>query len=184
MFALRLIHLSFMKKISLTSLLFLLIMTCWAQHSLIFSNKSTKKEILIQSGDLVKFSYKGYLGQTEIKSGIVMGVQDSVVEITGPVSGRLSLGATETRFILIKDITGFRKFHRSKPFLTALSNIAITAGSIYMFYTIDKKTNLSFGEKFGLSVGTGLLTTFIVRAMFPERIKYRIGTDWMITVMK
>lgn len=174
-----------MKKIWISLVLFLVVFTAIAQQALLFSNKNTKKEIMVQSGDLVKFSYKGYLGQREIKSGIVMSIQDSVVEITAPVSsGRMSLGATETRFILIRDITGFRRFHRSRPILMTLSNLAITIGSIYMYYSIDRKTKLSFGEKFGLSLGSGLVSTFVVRGMFPERIKNRIGEEWAVTILK
>ncbi len=174
-----------MKKGFLVILLLSVSITCISQNTLLFSNQTTKKEIKVECGDLVKFSYKGYLEQPEVKSGIVMSVSDSVVEIVAPVSGgRLSLGATETRYIIVKDITGFRKFHRSRPFLMTLSNLTITVGVIVLFYNIDKETDLSFGEKFGLSLGTGLASTLIVRGMFPERIKNKIGKDWTVSVLK
>jgi hypothetical protein len=140
---------------------------------------------MIKEGDFVRFSYKGYIGQNEIKTGVVFSIQDSLIELISTVSsGRISMGATENRFIYIKDITGFRKFHRSRPYLMALSNIAITVGSILLYYSIDKKTNLRFGEKLGLSIGTGLLSTIIVRGMFPERIKNKVGDIWEVRVLK
>ena len=114
-----------------------------------------------------------------------MSIQDSVVEIISTISsGRMNLGATETGFILIKDITGFRKFHRSRPYLMTLSSIAITVGSIYLYYIIDKKTDLSFGEKLGLSIGTGVFSTLVVRGFFPERIKNKVGKEWEVKVLK
>jgi hypothetical protein len=174
-----------MKKISLSLLLILSITGCFAQRGLLFTNKSTQKEILVREGDLVKFSYNGYIGQREIKSGVVMSIQDSVISLIAPVSnGRINTGATETRFIYVKDITGFRKFRRSRPYLMGLSNISVTVGSILLFYAIDQKTDFTFTEKLGISLGTGLLSTMIVRAAFPERIKNKIGEEWEVKVLK
>lgn len=174
-----------MKRISLSLLLLFLVTTCFSQRGLLFTNKINQKEILVRAGDLVKFSYNGYISQKEIKSGVVMSIQDSVISIIAPVSsGRLNTGATETRFIYIKDITGFRKFRRSRPYLMGLSNISITVGSILLFYAIDKNTDFTFAEKLGISVGTGLVSTVIVRALFPERIKNKIGDEWEIKVLK
>ncbi len=185
MFVLKLIYITSMIKSWITTALLLLSISCIAQQSLLFSNINTKKEVLIQSGDLVKFSYNGYLGQREVKSGVVMDIRDSVVEIISTVSsGRITMGATETRFILVKDITGFRKFHRSRPYLITLSSMAITVGSIYLYYVADKWTKLNFGEKFGLSLGSGIFSTLVVRGFFPERIKNRIGAEWEAKVLK
>ena len=156
-----------------------------AQQGLLFQNNKTEKQVLIKEGDLVKFSYKGYIGQRETKYGVLFSIQDSIIEIISPTAqGTISLGGTETRLIYIKDITGFRKFHKSRPYLMALSTISITIGSIYLYYFIDKKTNLNFGEKFGLSLGTGLVTTLIVKSIFPDRIKYKIGEAWSVEVLK
>jgi hypothetical protein len=174
-----------MKKISLLFVLFLYAMCSMAQQGLLFTHKNSGKEILVREGDLVKFSYQGYIGQREVKTGVVLSIQDSIISLAAPVSnGRTATGATETRFIYIKDITGFRKFHRSRPYLMVLSNITITVGSIFLFYAIDQKTDLTFAEKFGISLGTGLITTGIVRAAFPERIKNKIGEDWEVRVLK
>jgi len=174
-----------MKKISL--LLFFIIYSNFgfAQKALLFSNATMKKEIMIKEGDLIKLSYNGYIGQKEIKSGIVYSIQDSLVEIiSNTSSGKMNFSGPEVRFIYIKDITGFRKFHLSRPYLMALSNISITIGSILLYYTIDKRTNMNFGEKLGLSLGTGLLSTIIVKGLFPERIKYKIGKDWQVRVLQ
>jgi hypothetical protein len=185
MFVGKLIYITSMIKSLFTTTLLLLSLSCMAQQGILFSNKNTKKEVLVKSGDLVKFSYKGYLGQHEVKSGVVMDIQDSVVELISTLSsGKISLGTTETRFILIKDITGFRKFHRSRPYLMTLSSVAITIGSIYLYYVVDKRTNLNFGEKFGLSLGSGIFSTLVVRGFFPERIKNKIGDAWEVKVLK
>ena len=155
-----------------------------AQHSLLFQNKITDKEISIEEGDLVKFNYKGYLGQKEVEYGIVFSIEDSVIEIISPnKQGMINLGGNKTRHILTKDITGFRKFHKSRPYLMALSSISITAGSIYLYFYIDKKTNLKFGEKLGLSIGTGLISTMIIKAIFPERIKNHLGEEWSLRIV-
>ena len=176
---------SFMKKISLYLLLIFSMVTCFAQRGLLFTNKITGKEVLVRAGDLVKFSYNCYIGQKEVKSGVVMSVQDSVITLVAPVSsGKLNTGATETRFIYIKDITGFRKFRRSRPYFMGLSNISITVGSILLFYAIDQNTNFTFAEKLGISLGTGVLSTIIVRAAFPERIKNKIGEEWEVKLLK
>ncbi len=174
-----------MKTILFPFLFILLPLSGFSQKGLLFTNVSTHKEVLVREGDQVKFSYNGYLGQREVKAGVVFSIEDSAVGIIAPVaSGKFSGGATETRFILVKDITGFRRFHRSKPYLMSLSTISITVGSIFLFYAIDKQTDLTFAEKLGVSLGTGLLTTVLVRAAFPERIKNKVGAEWELKVLK
>jgi len=174
-----------MKKIVFSLLFALSLLPCFAQRGLLFTNKTTQKEILIREGDLVKFSYNGYIGQKEVKSGVVFSIKDSVIGLIAQVaSGKINLGLTEIRYIYLKDITGFRKFHRSKPYLQAVSSVAITVGSILLFYSIDKHSDLTFAEKLGISVGTGLVTTMIVRAAFPERIRNKLGTDWKMELLK
>ncbi len=173
------------KKLPLSFLFTLSITFGFAQQGLLFENHKTKKQVMIKEGDLVKFNYNGYIKQKETKYGVVLSIQDSVIEIISPTArGKISLEGTEIRFIYINDITGFRKFHRSRPYLMALSTISITIGSVYVYYMIDKKTNLNFGEKLGLSLGTGLLSTIIVRSLFPERIKNNIGENWSLKVLK
>ncbi len=174
-----------MIKTFVFGLLVFSISSCFAQQALLFTEKTTQRQIMVKGGDMVKFSYKGYIGQPEIKSGVVMYIQDSLISVVAPVtSGRINTGATETRYIYIKDITGFRKFRKSRPYLMGLSNISVTVGSILLFYAIDRKTNLTFAEKLGVSLGTGIVSTILVRAMFPERIKNNVGTDWEVTVLK
>lgn len=174
-----------MKKIVFCIFLLVLALPVFSQRGILFTNKVNQREILVREGDLVKFSYNGYLGQKEVKSGVVLSIQDSIVGIISTVSsGKFSTGATETRYILVRDLTGFRKFRRSRPYLMTLSNVAITVGTVLLFYAIDKNTDMTFAEKFGLSVGTGLVTTIIVRAAFPERIKNRIGEEWEVRVLK
>ena len=171
-------------KILACLILLLSAMALNAQQRLLFQNKISDKKISIEDGDLVKFNYKGYLGQKEIEYGIVFSIEDSVIEIISPnKQGMISLGGYKTRHILTKDITGFRKFHKSRPYLMTLSSISITAGSIYLYFYIDKKTNLKFGEKLGLSIGSGLISTLIIKAIFPERIKNHIGEEWSLKIV-
>ncbi len=156
----------------------------FAQKAVLFTNKNTKQEILVKHGDLVKFTYNGYIGQKEVRSGTVMSVEDSIIEISAPATGLSGIGVIDTRFIYIKDITGFRKFHKSRPYLMTLSRLTIAVGTIVMFYVIDKKTKLNFGQKFGLSLGAGLVSSAVVKGLFPERVKNKIGEEWVITVLK
>ncbi len=168
----------------LFSLLFTFsLLTGFAQQGILFTNKTRQKEVMVKEGDLVKFSYNGYIGQREIKYGTVLSIQDSVVSLIAP-TGKFGGGGTETRFIYIKDLTGFRRFHKSRPYLMSLANISVTVGSIFLFYAIDRKTDLTFAEKLGVSIGTGLVSTALVRLAFPERIKNRIGADWELKVLK
>ncbi len=174
-----------MKRVVLILLFTFSLLTCFAQQGILFTNKNNQKEVLVKEGDLVKFSYNGYIGQREVKYGTVLSIQDSVVSIIAPTSsGKLSAGGTETRFIFIKDLTGFRRFHKSRPYLMSLSTISATVGSIFLFYAIDRETNLTFAEKLGVSIGTGLISTSLVRLAFPERIKNKIGTEWEVKVLK
>ncbi len=175
-----------MKKYFLTSFLFFLALLSIAQQKVCFYNIETKGIIEIQSGDIVKLSYSGYLGQPEVKLGMILSVQDSIIEISAPSygSGMLKTSIEDPRFIITKDITGFRKFRRSRPYLMALSTMAISIGTIFTYYIIDKKTTLSFGEKFAISLGSGIATKLIVRGLFPERIKNKIGKTWAVSTQK
>ncbi|HSZ24222.1 MAG TPA: hypothetical protein VK766_00805 [Cytophagaceae bacterium] len=155
-----------------------------AQKGLLFINKKTNREIFIKEGDLVKFSYNGYIHQREHQYGIVMSIEDSLIEMASPNSSLSNKGMSEVRYIYTKDITGFRKFHRSRPYLISLSNVVIAAGSIYLYYEINKKSNLTFGKKLGISIGTGLVGKFFERLIFPDKIKYKIGEEWKVEVLK
>jgi hypothetical protein len=175
-----------MRQSSLFLFLFLFfIAPGFAQKGILFTNKTDGKEILIKEGDHVKFSYNGYIGQREVKSGIVVSIEDSIIGIAAPgTTGMFGATTTDTRYVYIKDITGFRKFHRSRPYLMSLSTITVTVGSIYLFYLIHKNTDLSFGEKLGVSIGTGVVTSLLIRAVFPERIKNKVGEEWQVKAVK
>ncbi len=115
--------------------------------------------------------------------GVVTLIQDSIIEISSPGDFRRRL--PEVRYIYIHDITGFRKFHKSKPALQLVSRLVATAGSIYLYYLVDNYTDMNFAEKISLSVGTGLATSAIVKAFFPERIKnYLSPNGWSVRVLK
>jgi hypothetical protein len=174
----------YMKSSLIVSLFLLLILEGYAQKALLFTNKNTRQEILIKEGDLAKFTYKGYISQKEVKSGMVISVEDSIIEISTPSTSLSAIGSIDTRFIYVKDITGFRKFHKSRPYLMTLSRLTIAVGTIVTFYIIDKKTNLNFGQKFGLSLGAGIVSTAVVRGLFPERVKNKIGDEWSAVVLK
>jgi hypothetical protein len=173
-----------MKNILIVFVFVLSVQVGFTQKGLLFTNKNTKQEILIKHGDLVKFTYNGYIGQKEVKSGIVMSIEDSIIEISTPSTGLSGIGVVDTRFIYTKDITGFRKFHKSRPYLMMLSSLTIAAGTIVMFYIIDKKTKLNFGQKFGLSLGAGIISSAVVKGLFPERIRNKIGEEWNVVVLK
>ena len=174
----------YMKNSLIIVLVVLFALPVFAQRGLLFTNTTTKKEILVKHGDLIKFTYKGYIGQKEVKTGIVMSIGDSIIELSAPSTGLSAMGAMDTRFIYVKDITGFRKFHKSRPYLMTLSSLTIAVGTIVTFYLIDKKTKLNFGQKFGLSLGAGLVSSAVVKALFPERVKNKIGEEWTVIVLK
>jgi hypothetical protein len=173
-----------MKNSSIVFIFFLSAFSGFAQKAILFTNNNTKQEILIKHGDLVKFTYNGYIGQKEVRSGTVMSIEDSIIELSTPATGLSGIGGIDTRFIYIKDITGFRKFHKSRPYLMTLSSLTIAAGTIVTFYIIDKKTKLNFGQKFGLSLGAGIISSAVVKGLFPERVKNKIGEEWSVTILK
>ena len=104
-----------MKKYVFIVLLLLSSGTSFCQKALLFTNKQTGKEVLVKEGDLIKLGYDGYIKQSEKVMGVVTNIQDSIIEVVSPMG--TSLLMTNVRFIYAKDITGFRKFHRSRPIL-------------------------------------------------------------------
>jgi len=168
-------------------LLFLLVVfwafTCEAQKALLFVNSQSGEEILIKEGDLLKISYTGYIKQREVKSGVVTLIQDSIIEISSP--GEYRKRMPEIRYVYVNDITGFRKFRKSKPALQFVSRVMATAGSIALYYWVDSYTDMNFGQKLALSAGTGIATGVIARSFFPERVKNFIASNgWTVNVLK
>jgi hypothetical protein len=155
--------------------------TALAQQGIVFTFMQRGQEVLVKEGDYVKVSYSGYLGQPEMCSGIVALIRDSLVELS--IMDGVRKG--ELRTVAIKDITGFRKFRKSKPALQLLSRLITAAGSIYLFYAVDNYTELTFAEKLSLSIGTGVLSGVIVKGFFPERIRNVVAPDlWSVRVLK
>ena len=170
-----------MKGIAITFLFTLLALASVAQKSLLFTNTKTKQEILVIEGDVIKFSYNGYLNQQEDHYGHVLSIKDSVIEMSTPVASLFVKRDEKTRYINVKDITGFRKFHRSRPYLKGFTNLVIAAGTIYLFYIINKdKNDLSYGDKVAISIGTGIIGRFAEKIIFPQKIKNKIGEEWEI----
>ena len=170
-----------MKRTTATLLFTLLALVSVAQKSLLFSNKKTKQELLVTEGDVIKLSYNGYLKQHEDHYGHVLSIRDSLIEMSTPVASLFVKRDDKTHFINIKDITGFRKFHRSRPYLKGLTNLVIAVGTIYLFYIINKnKNDLSYGDKVAISIGTGIIGRFAEKIIFPQKIKNKIGEEWEI----
>ncbi len=145
-----------------------------------FYNDSLQQEVLIRSGDAVKFEYTGYLGQHEVLENKILQIGGNAV-VLGQTMFGVVIPETQ-RTILLEDITGFRKFVRSRRALKTVAQLGVAVGSILLFRKAIDRSELSDTGDILLTLGVGIGTTVLVESLFPKKVKKRMSEGWQYEV--
>ncbi len=147
-------------------------------QSIVFVNPETNKTIQVPKGSVLMVEYKGYLQQLELEMNNLFVVNDSSI-----VLGKYHLIGkhSDMRTIKLDDITGFRKVSVGSQLLKTLFVFGATLGSYYAFSDND---NLNSTQQLALSLGTGLVTTSLIKIIFPSnKVKHKMKEGWKIVVL-
>jgi hypothetical protein len=171
--------------------LFLLLfcsLICFGQKSLLFYNTKTLRTIELKVGHKATLLYKGYLNQTEVICHTVTDITDSTIVIGSDLSIILpekrpgqKLGQVQ-KVIRISDITGFRRMTIGRQLAKAGVGVAGAVGSFYLLQYIYQ-SDISRGNAFLISLGTGFSLIGLNRILFPENIKYYFEDGWQVKVI-
>ncbi len=147
------------------------------EKGIIFVNQITNKTIYIPKGGMLMVEYNGYLKQMELSTNTLLQLNDSSI-VLGKY--RLFGAPTNKRIIKTEDITGFRKISVGSQFLKTFLTLGVTLGSYYAF---SNRENLNSTQRLAYSLGTGIVTTVLLKVIFPiKKVKYKLKDGWKMIV--
>ncbi len=167
-----------MSRYILLFLLFISLVARAQENGLAFVNRTSNKTVQIPKGGMLMVEYQGYLKQKELTNNTLLNLNDTSV-----VLGKYHLfgKATDLRIIKTEDITGFRKVSAGSQILKTVLALGVTLGSYYAF---SDNENLNSTERLAYSLGTGLVTTALLKIVFPaNKVKYKMKDGWKIIVL-
>lgn len=147
-----------------------------AQQKLIFTNADSSKTITIKQKDLARLAFIGYMQQAQEAEGIVSSINDSIITLS---SKKKSIAPQR---ILIKDITGFRRYSKFRPAgkaIYAIAGIGITGTATAIVSNADLSPALGFAA----AAGTAAVTTGLRNAFFPFKIKNYLNSGWSMQLV-
>ncbi len=147
-------------------------------QELVFVNPTTNKSIHVQKGAMLMIEYRGYLKQMELTTNTLFQMNDSSIVI-----GKYHLlgPASDLRVIKTEDITGFRKVTVGTQVLKTILALGVTLGSYYAF---SDNANLNSTERLVYSLGTGIVTTALLKIIFPtNRVKHKMKDGWKVIAL-
>jgi hypothetical protein len=165
-------------KTVIFSFLVLICITTSAQQQIVFTKTDSSKTVVIKLKNLVRLSYGGYMQQPQEVEGRVSTITDSTITLTPRkrLLQRISGGA---QTILVKDITGFRKYSNFRPaseIIYGIAGIGIT-GTVA---AILSKANLSPALGFVTAAAVPIVTNGLQNIVFSSRIKNRLNNGWQM----
>ena len=153
----------------------------FAQNKLIFTNVSNNQTIFVKAKDLTRLSFKGYRSQIQEIEGVVSSINDSA--ITFSATKRFLKKRQPEQSILIRDITGFRKYSRFRPageIIYAVASVGITGGVSAAL----SSSNSSAAATFISAAATQAVTTALKNLVLSKKIKSHLQDDWTMQLDK
>jgi len=150
-----------------------------SQFAIRFFNEAKEKAVFLTRGDHVKFEYKGYLEQIEFAEGYLIEINDSLLVLGDPSFGKVK----DRKTIAIHDLQGFRKFTIFRDVSKSLLQVGIVFGSYFLLKEIYRNNSFTPLEDLGISFGVGLSLAFLIKLIYPENIKNRIGEGWSLSLI-
>jgi hypothetical protein len=162
-----------------------IVSTAWSQ-SLIFTHQGSGKTYVVTPGTKLYLGYKGYGGQQEFAANYVYDITDSTITL-GSFGAQFNLSdkpdASTNNFktIRIADLTHFRKRSLGGELTRDLLKLSSTIGSILWLGELYRSKNVSTGNAFLISFGTGLVLNWSIRLAYPDNAKNRLSSGWTVT---
>lgn len=153
-----------------------------AQNKLVFTNTTdTSKTVTVKQKDLARLAYNGYMKQAQEVEGYVANVTDSSITLSPrkKLFKKQQLGQT----ILIRDITGFKRYASFRPAAETIYSIA-GVGITGAVSAIISKASVPVALTFLSAAGTQTVTMAIKKVFFPSKIKNHLGSGWTMKLQK
>lgn len=155
-------------------------------QTLTFKNQFSQKTYLVKPGTKLYLGYKGYGGQQEFAANYVYDITDSTITLGSFanqffVSDKPNASTNNFKTIRIADLTHFRKRSATAEIGRDLLKVGATLGSVIWLGELYRSKNLSTGNAFLISVGTGVALNWGIRLLFPDNAKHRLADGWVVT---
>ncbi len=182
-----------MSRLCTFLMMFMLGLTLAAQPRLFFMNKQLNKMVEVFPGQQVCLLYNGYLNQQEFAKNIVTEITDSTITLGHDPDMMGNFGQKMARkqalktgssykIIRIKDIRGFRRITAGRQLLKTATQSASIVGLFFLVSGVYQSDHISSWNAFFISFGSGIATTTIINALFPENIRYLMKDGWQAVV--
>jgi hypothetical protein len=147
-----------------------------AQQKLVFTNVDSSKTVIVKQKDAVRLAFNGYMNQLQEAEGIVSSINDSTITLSPKKK------SIPPHTVLIKDITGFRRYSKFRPagkIIYAIAGVGITGTAT----AIVSNANLSPALGFASAAGTAAVTTGLRNAFFPSKVKNYLNNGWTMKLL-
>jgi len=150
-------------------------------------NLQSGKIIEISVGQTLSATYIGYMGQLESVKGMVLSINDSIIQLSDFArSPGIFMKKTEDMFlyknIRISDLQRFRRITVWRQFAKAITTAALVTGTYILIYSKLNSTNTGIGEKFIYATLSGMAVFSLTELIFPENPKYKLTEGWQVEV--
>ncbi|HCS20849.1 MAG TPA: hypothetical protein DIW47_09880 [Bacteroidetes bacterium] len=150
-----------------------------AQQFLLASQEGKSELTLLGTGAVVKFQYRGYSGQFQEFKGRITAITADTIFMES-----LKLRHPEKFQIAVVDILGFRGYSNARSISKSLLELGLAGGNLALYYGVIAPAAIGTGPAILISVGTGVASYFLIKALFPEKVKNTIGNGWSFKVIE
>ena len=153
----------------------------FAQNRLIFTNINNNQTISVKPKDLTRLSFKGYRSQIQEIEGVVSSISDTSIHFSA--AKRFLKKRQPEQSILIRDITGFRKYSRFRPageIIYSVVSVGITGGVSAALGNGNSSTAVTFIS----AAATQAVTTALKNVVLSKRIKNHLQDGWSMQLDK
>lgn len=151
-----------------------------AQHKLVFTQNTKGQTVEVKNKDLVRLMYNGYMQSPQEAAGFVSAITDSTVTLSPRKKLFQKKQAAQT--LLIKDISGFRKYSKFRPageIIYGVLGIGITGAVSAIISNSSSSTVMSFVGP----VATGMVTATLRNLIFSDKVKNHTSGGWSVNVV-
>lgn len=149
-----------------------------AQNFLLASKEGKPELTLLGKGAVVKFQYRGYSGQLQEFKGRILDITHDTLYMES-----LKLRHPEKFQIAVIDIIGFRGYSMTRSISKSLLELGLAGGNLALYYGVLAPAALGTGPAILISVGAGVASYFLVKALYPEKIKNTVENGWSFKVI-
>lgn len=149
-----------------------------AQNFLLASKEGKPELTLLETGAVVKFQYRGYSGQIQEFKGRITRITPDTLFMES-----LKLRHPEIFQLAVTDIIGFRGYSTARSLSKSLLELGLAGGNLALYYGVIAPAALGTGPAILISLGAGLASYFLVKALYPEKVKNTLGNGWSFKVI-